>query len=274
MTTEPRRPSRNLPKVQPRTPRGTTFIKPRLARMTTTLWTYPSQHYDGPGGPLQGDPNYAGATPGWVIWQVIDRFAPSGGVVVDPMCGSGTTLDVCNDLGRRGVGFDLAPRRRDIRQSDARDLPLDDASADLAFVDPPYSTHLRYSDDSACIGRLDAGGDDRGRAYFDAMRHVLAELERVLRQGGVLAVYVSDSGVQRGEQWEFVPIGFHLWGIMMDLGFHPIDIVCVVRGNAKLAQPGRRQAAEQGGMMRGFNFLLLARKPEGGPARGRVRRPG
>ena len=35
--------------------------------------------------------------------------------IVDPMCGSGTTLDVCRDLGREGHGFDLQPYRPDIQ---------------------------------------------------------------------------------------------------------------------------------------------------------------
>jgi hypothetical protein len=42
--------------------------------MTTTLWEYPSQHYDmkdadGFTVTVQGDKDYVGATPSWVIWQ-------------------------------------------------------------------------------------------------------------------------------------------------------------------------------------------------------------
>ena len=41
--------------------------KPPLRVLPTTLWEYPSQHYDTPAGRTQGDPGYAGATPSWVI---------------------------------------------------------------------------------------------------------------------------------------------------------------------------------------------------------------
>ncbi len=34
---------------------------------------------------------------------------PPGGVVLDPFCGTGTTLVVANDLGRIGVGIDISP---------------------------------------------------------------------------------------------------------------------------------------------------------------------
>jgi hypothetical protein len=56
--------------------------------LTTTLWEYPSQHYDqyetGPDGrtrlvsAMQGDREYAGATPSWVVWQVLQRYTRDG----------------------------------------------------------------------------------------------------------------------------------------------------------------------------------------------------
>jgi adenine-specific DNA-methyltransferase len=119
------------------------------------LWEYPSQHYDAVDAQgfrvtVQGDKDYVGATPSWVIWQLLQRYTREGDRVLDPMCGSGTTLDVCTDLRRQGVGFDLAPTRPDITQADARELPLASESVDFAFVDPPYSTHVNYSQDPRC----------------------------------------------------------------------------------------------------------------------------
>src|SRR5690606_31929478 len=98
--------------------------KPKLEPMVTTLWDYPSQHYTSPktGAREQGSQQYRGATPSWVVWQVIQRFTQPGDVVLDPFCGSGTTLDVCADTERRGLGFDIAPAREDIRRGDARRL--------------------------------------------------------------------------------------------------------------------------------------------------------
>lgn len=251
--------------------------RPPLRVQTTTLWEYPSQHYDGftpSTAAMQGDKAYAGATPSWVIWQLLTRYTREGDVVLDPMCGSGTTLDVCKDMDRRGVGFDLAPTRPDIGQADAREIPLDDESVDFAFADPPYSTHIEYSDDPRCIGKLDAGeAEDAppdpdgmpprvGAEYYDAMEEVIAELERVLRPGRFMAIYVSDSFRKKKGPGAsvFMPIGFELFAILRDY-VTPVDVIAVVRRNAKLARGNWHKAAEeQNFFLRGFNYLLIGRK--------------
>lgn len=158
-TPPPRRPNRpDGPSRGPRGPRDARgpgpARKPPLRVFTTTLWEYPSQHY---GNAIQGDKNYAGATPSWVIWQCLQRYTKEKDLVIDPMAGSGTTLDVARDVKRRALGYDLTPSRPDIFRCDARKLPLEDAKADFVFIDPPYSTHIEYSDDPRDIGKLDAG---------------------------------------------------------------------------------------------------------------------
>ncbi|MBS0196286.1 MAG: DNA methylase [Planctomycetes bacterium] len=213
---------------------------------------------------MQGDKGYVGATPSWVIWQLLQRYTREGDVVLDPMCGSGTTLDVCADLGRRGVGFDLAPSRPDIAQADARSLPLADGSIDFAFIDPPYSTHVNYSEDPRCIGKLDAAGDYGGRDYFGAMQSVIGEIERVLKDRRYMALYVSDSWRKRQSGiGVFMPIGFELFAILRQ-HFKPIDIISVVRHNQKLDRGNWRKAAEEGNFfLRGFNYLFIMKKERG-----------
>lgn len=256
-------------KERQRAPGPPRFEKPWLSLFTTTLWEYPSQHYNSPRGVhVQGDPNYVGATPSWVIWQLLQRYTEPGELVIDPMCGSGTTIDVAQDLDRRAQGFDLVPRRPDITQADARELPVDDAVADFVFIDPPYSTHINYSADPACIGKLDAGTPARGpegqigEAYYQAMEEVIAEIHRILKPGRFMGLYVSDSfrKGKKGEDDLFMPIGFELFSIMRDY-FTPIDIVAVVRHNAKLGRENfNRAAADQGFLMRGFNYLFIMRR--------------
>jgi DNA modification methylase len=217
----------------------------------TTLWDYPSQHY---GEGEQGSQRYAGATPSYVIWNVIQRHTEPGQTVCDPFCGSGTTLDVCADTNRKGVGFDLAPTRDDIAQADARSLPLKQNSVHLVFMDPPYADNLDYSDDPRCIGKLKADG-----RYQRAMRLVLAECKRILVPEGTLAIYVCDVW-KKGKGLH--PLGFELFAIARELGFHAHDIVSVVRHNRTLAMGNYRRAADEGGFyLRGFNYLLLLKKP-------------
>jgi len=231
-----------------------TLKKPPLVKQVTTLWEYPSQHY---GDTEQGRQSFAGATPSFVIWNVLQRFTSAGEVVLDPFCGSGTTLDVCRDLGRNGVGFDLCPQRGDIRSADARSLPLKAKSVDLVFMDPPYADNLSYSDDPRCIGKLKADG-----RYQRAMRLVLQECARVLREERMLAIYVCDVFKKdRG----FYPLGFELFDLARE-AFVPHDVVAVVRHNRTLEMGNYRKAADEGNFfLRGFNYLLLFKRRKAAP---------
>ncbi|MEM7809665.1 MAG: DNA methyltransferase [Planctomycetota bacterium] len=250
---------------KPSTPRTD---KPPVSPHVTTLWDYPSQNY---GTGRQGDEKYPGVTPSHVVWNLVHRYAPNDALVVDPFCGSGTTLDVCRDLGRQARGFDLAPTRPEIERADARKLPVAAASVDLVFMDPPYGTHIDYSDDPRCIGKLPAH-DER---YYHAMSDAFGEAARILKPGGVLGVYVADSYVHKGEGKGFWPIGYELFGLLLGGGFEPVDWVAVVRRNKTLEMGNYRKAADEGGFfLRGFNHLLIVRSPmpQPKPAR-RKKRP-
>jgi adenine-specific DNA-methyltransferase len=233
--------------------------RPALSIESTTLWEYPSQDY---GTTPHGDTGFLGATPAWVIWNLLQRYTRQGDVVLDPMCGSGTTVDVAAELDRQPLGFDLAPTRPDIRQGDARHLPIKNRTVDFAFVDPPYSTHVQYSDDKRCIGKLDASplnGPAAENPYYLALSQVFDELNRVLKPRRYLAVYVSDS-FKKGKP--FMPIGFELFSILRQR-FVPIDIIAVVRQNRKLSRNHWHTEAVKGNFfLRGFNYLLIFKKPD------------
>jgi DNA modification methylase len=227
------------------------YKKPKLELQTTTLWDYPSQHY---GAAMQGDQSYQGATPSYVIWNLLQRYTRPNDLVVDPMCGSGTTIDVAKDLGRRVQGFDLAPYRADIQQADARHIPLENESVDFVFIDPPYSTHLEYSDDPRCIGKLDA--NEAG--YYDSMDEVIREICRIMKPRRYMALYVSDSFQKKKP---FAPIGFRLFSIMEQY-FQAADIVAVTRHNRTLKRGNYHAAAIEGNFfLRGFNYLFIMKKP-------------
>ena len=220
----------------------------------TTLWDYPSQHY---GEGEQGSASFRGATPSYVIWNVVQRYSQQGETVLDPFCGSGTTLDVCKDTGRKGIGFDVAPARADVGNADARSLPLKHKSVDLVFFDPPYADNLDYSDDPRCLGKLKADG-----RWQRAMRLVLAECARVLRDDRMLAAYVCDVRTKQ----RFHPLGFELLELSRE-HFLVVDVVCVVRHNKTLQMGNYRRAADEGNFfLRGFNYLLLLRKRGPRPA--------
>lgn len=229
--------------------------------LSTTLWEYPSQHY---GESFQGDPLYKGATPSYVIWNLLKRYTRESDLIVDPMVGSGTTIDVAKDLGRKVRGFDLEPYREDIEFADARKLPLENDSVDFVFIDPPYSTHLKYSGKKECIGELDA----RDTGYYEAMTQVISEIHRVLKEKRMVALYVSDSFEKKKG---FEPIGFKLFEILQD-SFTAVDIISVVRHNRSLKKSNWRLKAQEGNFfLRGFNYLFILKKDsQSRTARGRT----
>jgi DNA modification methylase len=226
------------------------FKRPPLRVQPTTLWDYPSQDY---GDSQQGIPGYKGATPSYIIWNLLQRYTKPKDLVIDPCAGSGTTLDVARDLNRRALGYDLVPTRKDIFRVDARKLPLENAKADFVFIDPPYSTNIEYSKDPRCIGKLDAAGDE----YYKAMDQVFSEIHRILRPGKHMGLYVSDSYV-KGQG--FYPIGFELFSLLRKR-FEAVDIIAVTRHNKTLEMGNYRAAAEEGNFfLRGFNYLFIMKK--------------
>jgi adenine-specific DNA-methyltransferase len=227
------------------------FRKPPLRIQPTTLWDYPSQHY---GDEIQGDQNYRGATPSYIIWNLLQRYTKEKDLVVDPCAGSGTTLDVARDLNRKALGYDVHTTRKDVFRVDARKLPPELTNkVDFVFIDPPYSTHIDYGPDPRDIGKLDASAPE----YYKAMEQVFSEIHRILRPEHHIALYVSDSFV-KGKG--FFPIGFELFSRLRQ-HFEPVDIIAVTRHNKTLEMGNYRKAAEEGNFfLRGFNYLFIMRK--------------
>ncbi|MGH7213998.1 MAG: TRM11 family SAM-dependent methyltransferase [Tepidisphaeraceae bacterium] len=232
------------------------FRRPPLRPQVTTLWDYPSQDY---GDTPQGRPGYKGATPSYLIWNLLQRYTKQKDLVIDCFAGSGTTLDVARDLNRRALGYDVHPARKDIFKVDARKLPAElTGKVDFVFIDPPYSTHLDYGDDPRDIGKLDVA---KGLDYHDAMEQVFREIHRILKPARHMALYVSDSYVHDKGKSAFHPIGFELFARLQKTGFEPVDIIAVVRHNKTLDMGNYRKAAEEGNyFLRGFNYLFIMRK--------------
>lgn len=229
-------------------------MKEKLILQTTTLWDYPSQQHRKDEEEKHKD--YIGATPSYIIWNLLKRYTKEKDLIIDPMAGSGTTIDVARELNRRALGYDINPialKRKDIFKADARKIPLEDEKADFVFVDPPYSDHIKYSDEKNCIGKLSAKGDE----YYLAMENVIKEIDRILRPERFMALYVSDS---YEKNYPFMPIGFNLFS-MMQKYFMPVDIISVVRHNKSLLKNHWHTSAIEGNYyLRGFNYLFIMYK--------------
>ena len=74
------------------------------------------------------------------------------------VCASTSWLCVCNPLTRASESLRRVTK----------------GVVDFVFIDPPYSTHLKYSGLPECIGELDADGG----GYYEAMEQVIREIHR------------------------------------------------------------------------------------------------
>jgi DNA modification methylase len=83
--------------------------------------------------------DYPGRIPGQIIENVLWYFTKPFDVVIDPMVGGGTTIDVCKSMLRRYQGYDKNKVHDDTIIHDlTTGLPESFEKADLVFMDPPY----------------------------------------------------------------------------------------------------------------------------------------
>jgi DNA modification methylase len=220
----------------------------------TTLWDFPKQSY---GKTPKGNNKYPGVTPAALIWNLVWRYTEPGDLVVDPMCGSGTTPDVCREEGRRCLCYDIAPVRTDIIQNDARKIPLEDDSVDLVFVDSPYGDNIRYNDHPECIGKISS----ETQRFYDELEIVIKECHRILKPGKVLGWLIGDQWVKN----RFTPVGFRLYGRLVKY-FETVDIICIARrGQASHTGIWYNRARRFNFFLRGFKYLFIMRKPGAQP---------
>jgi len=229
---------------------------PRL--QATTLWDFPKQSY---GTAPKGNNKYAGVTPAELIWNLVWRYTEPGDLVVDPMCGSGTTLDVCKEERRRAICYDISPPpyRKDVIQNDAREIPLPDNYVDMVFVDSPYGDNIRYNEHPDCIGKISSENE----SFYEELEKVIKECHRIMKPGKVLGWLIGDQWVKK----KFTPVGFLLYTRLTKY-FDTVDIVCIARrGQSSHTGMWYNRARRFNFYLRGFKYLFIMRKPMPGEAK-------
>ncbi|MEM1512253.1 MAG: DNA methyltransferase [Candidatus Jordarchaeales archaeon] len=203
-----------------------------FALETTTVWSFPSR---GDWATHKGD--YRGNWAPQVARNLIIRYSKPGELVLDQMCGGGTTLIECKLLGRNAIGVDinyeaciltldrlnfiynpLDPEWKEpdikVYHGDARNLELiEDESIDLIATHPPYANIIPYSKQKKVEGDLSRvySLDE----YLQGMHKVAEESYRVLKPGRFCAVLIGDTRQHR----HYVPIAYRVMQQFLDVGF-------------------------------------------------------
>jgi hypothetical protein len=184
------------PAVTPRPPepRGDYARLPRAPRNASPVPHLTSlYHFDRAG--KYGDRGYPGNCGGSLIKDLLLYFRPS--LVLDPMAGSGTCRDVCDELGVPCLSWDV---HDGFDACDPADFPSARAF-DFIWAHPPYWRQKLYADDPRDLSRSPTL-DDFLRRYGRFVRNCAG----ALKPGGRLAVLMGD---YTDREAGFVPLTYH-----------------------------------------------------------------
>lgn len=151
-----------------------------------------------------GDSSYSGNCSGYLIKDLLEYFRPNK--VYDPMAGSGTTGDVCEDLGISYMQTDLNPNYGGI------DILNDDVPtiSDFIFWHPPYHNIYKYSgrEWGNNLDNRDISRTNNYHKFIKQINKIQAKLIRSLKTGGRIAILVGDitkggnfRSMQKDMQW-------------------------------------------------------------------------
>jgi SAM-dependent methyltransferase len=199
----------------------------------TNVWSFPER---GTWATHKGD--FRGNWPPQMARNIILRYSKTSEIVLDQMCGSGTTLIECKLLGRNGlgvdinrdavmitrdrIGFEYKPLDSDFPSvaiqtyvGDARKLDLiKDETIDLVATHPPYANIISYSSKNNRVpGDLSFAHSLIG--YLEGMKEIAKESYRVLKPGRFCAILIGDTRRHR----HHVPISFRVMQDFLEVGF-------------------------------------------------------
>lgn len=146
-----------------------------------SLLSYPNR------GPW-GRASWPGNCSGYVYKALFEFFRPT--TFVDPMVGSGTSVEVARELGVKATGLDLHSGFNILRQSI---LDAIGAPADFVFSHPPYHNIIQYS------GRVwgQAHPDDLSRCvspdeFLEKLEIAVLNQRNATRSGGMFGCLIGD----------------------------------------------------------------------------------
>jgi SAM-dependent methyltransferase len=160
-----------------------------------------------------GDRSYPGNCGGNLIKDLLRYFKP--GFLCDPMAGSGTCRDVCDELGIPCMSWDI---HQGFDACDPNDFSATDVF-DFIWAHPPYFRQKLYSRDDRDLSRSPTL-EDFLRRYGQFIRNCA----RALKPEGKLCILVGDYN-DRNEG--FVPLVFFTKQLALRAGLkqHCTDII-------------------------------------------------
>lgn len=237
-----------------------------------TLWSFPDR---GSWATHRG--NYRGNWSPYIPRNLMLEYSEPGDVVLDQMCGSGTTLVEAKLLGRHAIGADVNPDAALIAKSrlefgipdehrpevdakvqthvgDARDLsPLEDETVDLVATHPPYANIIKYT-------HKEVDGDFSDMAFpefLEGMREAAEEAFRVLKPGKYCGILAGDTRKHR----HYVPVSIGILNAFLEAGFILKEDIIKAQWNMQTTREKYR-GRNYDFYLIGHEHLYVLRKPE------------
>lgn len=199
---------------------------------------------------------HPGSIPPAIVAHTLHYFTVPDALVVDPMAGGGTTIDVCASMGRRCIAYDLYPIRPDVQKHDVKcGFPSETSECDLIFCDPPYHTML------ARLYAADAVANAPLTAWVDFLDQLARDAFATLRPGGYIALLLAnqtEKDLPAG--YGYLDHAFFGYDALRAAGFLPERRISCPMDGGYLPQHVRRARAD-GRMLGQVRDLLVMRKP-------------
>ena len=220
----------------------------------TTIWNFKER---GKWATHKGD--YRGNCPPQVPRNLILKYTREEDIVLDPFCGSGTTMIECKLLNRKGIGIDvnlnalnLAKSRLDFKYENIYEPKLIRANSidlkriipnekiDFIFAHPPYANIIKYSKDvENDISLLNV------QEFLDQINLFSKECFRILKKDKICSILIGDIR----EKGNVIPLGFYIMNIFIQTGFTLKEIIIKEQHNCKMTDYWKDK---------NINFYLLA----------------
>lgn len=205
----------------------------------TTIWSFKER---GKWATHKGD--YRGNCPPQVPRNLILKYTKEKDIVLDPFCGSGTSMIECKLLGRKGIGIDiniealkLAKSRLNFRyntiyepkliKADSTNLQnlIPNEKIDFIFAHPPYANIIKYSEDiKEDISRLNL------KDFLSRINLFSNECFRILKKNKICSILIGD--IRKNKN--VIPLGFYIMNIFIQAGFTLKEIIIKEQHNCKM----------------------------------------
>lgn len=153
-----------------------------------------------------GSSRYRGNCGGYLIRDLLRYYKPNH--VLDPMMGSGTCQDVCQELRIACTSMDIK-RGQDAGNPDSyRGIE----PVDFVWMHPPYWKMIRYNEDANCLSNSETLSH-----FVYRMGEVLENCRSVLAKNGKIAVLIGGFS----ERGRYQPLSQLIMAHAIQLGLWP-----------------------------------------------------